>query len=438
VRNSLLTRTVVAAVAVWLSAAHRTPADDWPQWRGPDRDGAWHETGLVESLTGSDLPLRWRVPISGGYSGPTVANGRVYVTDRVTEPTQQERVLCFAWDTGQQLWAQAYPCDYGKVSFTTGPRAAVTVDDGRAYALGTMGHLRCLDATTGDLLWRKDPQTDYKARVPTWGVAAAPLVEGDLVIVHVGGEDGACLLAFDKVTGKERWRALADRASYSSPLVIDQAGQRVLVCLTGERVAALNPTTGELLWDCPFPPTKMVIAVATPVVHKQWLFVSSFYDGSLMLKLASDRLAADGVWRRRGESEVQTDALHCMISTPIVDDAHVYGLDSYGALRCLDAATGDRVWETFEPVPENRWATAHMVRNGDQVWLFNEKGELILATLSPAGYHEISRTKLLKPTLGQLPGEKRGGVCWAHPAFAYKHVFARNDGELVCASLAAK
>jgi outer membrane protein assembly factor BamB len=427
----------IAVTALVLAVALQAAADEWPQWRGPSRDGVWRETGLLDRFPGAELAPRWRTPISGGYSGPTVANGRVYVTDRVTEPTQQERVLCFAWDTGRQLWAHAYPCDYGKVSYTTGPRAAVTISEGRAYSLGTMGHLLCLDAGTGEVLWRKDPQTDYNARVPPWGIAASPLVEGDLVIVQVGGENGACLVAFDKVTGQERWRALGDRASYSSPILIDQAGQRALVCLTGERVAALNPGTGELLWDCPFPPTKMVIAVATPVVHNQWLFVSSFYDGSLMLKLAPDRLAAEEVWRRRGESETKTDALHCMISTPIVDDTHVYGFDSYGAFRCLDAATGDRVWETFQPVPENRWATAHMVRNGGKVWLFNEKGELILATLSPEGYHGISRAKLIKPTLGQLPGEKRGGVCWAHPAFAYKHVFARNDEELVCASLEA-
>jgi outer membrane protein assembly factor BamB len=141
------------------------------------------------------------------------------------------------------------------------------------------------------------------------------------------------------------------------------------------------------------------------------------------------------VWERRGQNERSTDALHSIISTPIILGEHIYGVDSYGELRCLDAKTGERVWESDKAVPRARWATIHFVKNGDRVWMFNERGELIISRLSPQGYEEISRAHLIKPTMGQLP--ERGGVCWSHPAFAGGHVFARNDEELVCASLKA-
>jgi outer membrane protein assembly factor BamB len=153
-----------------------------------------------------------------------------------------------------------------------------------------------------------------------------------------------------------------------------------------------------------------------------------------MLKLNNDRPAASQVWRRLGPDEQHTETLHSMIGTPWLIGDYIYGVDSYGQLRCLHADTGDRVWESLKAVPKSRWATIHIVRNGDRMWLFNERGMLIIAKFSPEGYEEISRSKLIDPTSLQLP--QRGGVCWSHPAFAYRHVFARSDDKLVCASLA--
>lgn len=411
-------------------------ADDWPQWRGPNRDGVWHETGIVEKFSSPQLPIRWRAEIASGYSGPTVAEGRVYVTDRLVEPEQVERVHCFDAETGESIWSHAYDCPYDGVSYEAGPRASVSIDEGRAYSLGTMGHLYCFDAARGDVLWKRDLNTEYQIDMPIWGIAASPLVDGELVIVQIGGADGACLVAFDKTSGEERWRALDDRASYSAPIVIEQAGQRVLVCWTGDHVAGLNPATGEVYWKHPFTPTRMVINIATPVVEENRLFVTSFYDGSLMLRLATDRLAVDPIWRRLGPDELKTDALHSIISTPYLEGDYVYGVDSYGELRCLDANTGDRIWESLAATPKARWSTIHMVRGGENIWMFNERGELLISRLSPEGFAEISRTKLIEPTLDQL--RQRGGVCWSHPAYANRHVFARNDRELVCASLAAE
>lgn len=428
--------SVIVIKTVFVVGISALLADEWPQWRGPNRDGVWSETGVLKKFPQPEIKLRWRAPISSGYSGPTVAGGRVYVTDRVVKPDQIERVLCFDWKTGDQLWSHTYECRYTKVGYTAGPRASVTIDDGRAYALGTMGHLLCLDATNGHVIWKKEPGVDYQIRLPIWGISASPLVERDLCIVQLGAESSACIVALDKKTGQERWRALDDRASYSAPIMIEQAGHRVLVCWTGDNVVGLDPTSGKVHWKHPFKPAKMVINVPTPVVQNNWLFLSAFYDGSLMLRLAEDELSVKKVWRRRGASEMDTDALHAMIATPYLQGDYVYGVDSYGQLRCLDAHTGDRIWEDLTATPKARWSNIHMVRNGKRIWMFNERGELVICRLSPEGFDEISRAKLIEPTTIQL--RKRGGVCWSHPAYAYKHVFARNDKELVCASLEAK
>jgi outer membrane protein assembly factor BamB len=410
-------------------------ADDWPQWRGPTRDGEWRENGVVEKFDSPQLKILWRAPIASGYSGPTVADGRVYVTDRLTDPTQIERVHCFDAKTGKSIWKYEYDCPY-KISYEAGPRASVSIDEGRAYALGAMGHFFCFEAASGKVIWQKNLQDEYQIRMPIWGISASPLIDGDRVIVQIGGENNACLVAFDKRTGSELWRSLPDRASYCAPILIEQAGKRVLVCLTGDHVVGLDPATGKPYWEHPFPPTKMVIAISTPVALNDRLFVTSFYDGCLMLRLDPDKLEVEKLWRRQGRDEKNTDGLHSIISTPLLQGGYVYGVDSYGELRCLEATTGERLWEDRTATPPARWSTIHMVRNGERIWMFNERGELIISRLSPQGYEEISRAKLIDPTTDQL--RQRGGVCWAHPAYADRCVFARNDKELVCADLSAQ
>jgi outer membrane protein assembly factor BamB len=412
-------------------------ADDWPQWRGPNRDGVWHETGIVEKFKSNPLPAKWRVEIGSGYCGPTVANGRVYIMDRLARPDERERVLCLDEKTGSQIWSYEYSCTYDRIGYhyPAGPRASVGVHDGKAYALGATGRLHVFDAASGKILWQKDLDQQYSIDMPNWGIAAAPLIYKNLVILHIGGQ-GACVVALDKDSGDEVWRALTDRAQYSAPILVEQAGQPVVLCWVGDSVSGLAAPTGKVLWRYPWKPRKMPIGVATPVVDGDRVFCTSFYDGSLMLRLRQDRPEIEKQWQIAGTSEQNTDALHSIISTPVFEGDHIFGVDSYGELRCLNAPDGQRVWENTTAVPRARWSTIHFVKNGNRHFLFNERGELIIAKLSPQGYEEISRTKLLEPTEEQLT--QRGGVCWSHPAFANKHVFARNDKELVCASLAAE
>ncbi len=409
-------------------------ADDWTQWRGTNRDGWWNEQGIRDELPDGQLPVAWSVEIGAGYSGPTVADGRVYVMDRQgSGNAQTERVLCLNSADGELVWEHKYLAPY-TISYKAGPRASVTIDNGRAYSVGAMGHFHCFDAKSGKIIWSRDLQTEYQIEMPIWGIAGSPLIYQDLVIQQVGGASGACMVAFNKNSGSEVWRALKERAAYSSPIVIQQAGKDVLVCWTGDSLSGLNPTTGESYWAHPFPPSRMPIGIGAPVLSDDMLYVSSFYDGSLMVRVPKDKLTMEVVWRKVGKDEQHTESLHAMIGTSIVHNGYIYGVDSYGEFRCLDANTGNRIWEDLTAVPKARWSTIHMVRQADRVWMFNERGELLIAKLSPSGLQILDRCKLIEPTIEQLG--QRGGVCWTHPAYAEKSIFIRNDKKLIRASLA--
>jgi len=403
-------------------------ADDWPQWRGPERDGVWRETGIVDRIPANGLNVRWRARVGNGYSGPVVARGRVYVSDHFYA-TEVERVLCFDEATGKPLWVHSYPCPYGDMEYGNGPRAAPTVHDGRVYVFGTKGHLVCLDAVKGDLIWKKDLVKEVKARVPQYGASAAPLIDGDLLFVIAGAQPDGTVMAFDRKTGQERWRALSDRPAYSAPIILTAGGARQLIVWTADSIASLEPATGKVFWQVPwkatFDPAQMV---ASPVFQKdRLLFLGAWSRGSKMLQLDATRPAATVLWETGGKPTTT-------ISTPLFpDEKHFYGVLLDGNLACLDAESGDQVWATTEPTLKGR-GNAHFTANGDRVFLFNQSGHLILARLTPKGYEERGRTLLVEPTAGYRPS---GPLTWAHPAYANKCVFARNDRELVCASLAA-
>jgi len=422
-----------ASLAIVFSICVTATAEDWPQWRGPNRDGVWRERDIIREFPEEGLRRRWAVPIGAGYSGPVVADDYVYVTDRVTKPEQKERVHCVDMVNGKKLWTFEYPCAYANISYTAGPRACPLVADSNVYTLGAMGHLFCLDAITGTKIWSRDLQKDYQIRMPHWGIAAAPLLYRDLLILQIGGKDGACVVALDKDSGEEEWRALNDRACYSSPILIEQAGRDTVLVWTADSVAALDPNDGDVRWRYPWAPRNMPIGVATPVVQGDRMFLTSFYDGALMLRIDPDRFGYEVLWHRVGRSENDTDGLHSIISTPVFEGNYIYGVDSYGQLRCLDASNGDRVWEDQTAVPKARWSTIHFVKHRDRYFLFNERGELIIARLSPQGFHEIDRTKIIDPTRDQL--SRRDGVCWSHPAYAEQCIIARSDNQLVCVSL---
>lgn len=426
------------------------PADDWPQWMGPQRDGVWRETGIVDTFPKDGPPVRWRIKIGGGYAGPAVVGNRVFVTDKqlaqgaqdAADPFQRgrtpasERVLCLDDRNGDILWKHEYECPY-TVSYPAGPRTTPVVKEGRVYTLGSEGHLFCLNAEDGKIIWSKELKTEYQhPQSPVWGYSANPLLDGDKLICLVGGKQ-TTVVAFDKSTGKEIWRALDSSGphgpGYSSPIIIEAGGKRQLIVWTPTSLNALDPETGAAYWSEKFE-SSQGLSVATPRVRGDHLFISAFYNGSLMMKLDPHKPKATVDWKRGGQNEKLTDALHCLISTPVIDGNHIYGVCSYGELRCLDLKNGDRMWSTFDATSQKsaRWGTAFIVRHEDRYFLFSEQGDLIMAHLKPEGYQELGRAHLLEPT---GPAQRRD-VVWTHPAFANRCVYARNDNEIVSVSLA--
>lgn len=407
-------------------AQDATSMTDWPQWRGPDRSGTWYHGPKLDTLTREHVTNIWEVAVGSGYCGPTVANGLVYVMDLMEG---SERVHCFDALTGENIWIYHYPVEY-TVGYPTGPRASVLISSGKAYSWGTMGQLHCLDAKSGELIWNRNTLEEYQSLMPSWGMASNPIMVDQLLIVQVSGADGACMVAFDKDSGKEQWRALDDEASYTSPILISQADKQVLVCWTASQLAGLDPFTGSVYWSIPLEPLKMNMSISDPVYGAPYLFLSAFFDGSYLLKLDQQSTSAKLVYHRHGSNERNTEALHCCISTPMIRGDHVYGIGSYGEARCLDLRSGERIWEDLRLVPPERWANVHLVKQGSQTWGFNETGELLLGEFTPGGYLDQGRVRVIDPV--KISPNPRNGVNWAHPAFSGSYVFVRSDSRLIC------
>lgn len=400
-------------------------AEDWPEWRGRGRRGVWNEVRL-ETLPQTP-PLAWRAPVRAGFAGPAVGGGAVYLTDY---GDGIERALAFDEKTGALRWKVEWAANYRGLEYALGPRATPTVDGDRVYVLGATGELRCLRTKDGSLVWRKNYRADYQAELPMWGFASAPLIYRNLLINVVGGKPDAKVVAFDKSTGRELWRALSSDSEpgYSQPLMVDD--QRVAVWHAGA-VSLLDAASGKLAWEHPYP-IHMNTPIATPVIDGPHLLVTAFFQGARLLRLDNGEL----IWRGNSQSEVRSETIHAAIVTPVIDGDYVYGICAHGQLRCLKRATGERVWETQQVTVERaRNATAFIIRNHDRYLFYNDRGELILAELSPAGYREISRTRLIEPTSTGGGRRELGAVNWVHPAFANGHVFIRNDRELLRLSL---
>jgi outer membrane protein assembly factor BamB len=433
---------VVAAIA-WMTTC--IGAEDWPEFRGRGRLGVWTETGIIDKFPSQGLSVLWRTPVRVGFAGPAVADGRVFVLDymQTRRPKGTERALALDEKTGRILWTREWEVDYSGMQYAYGPRATPTVDGDRVYVAGADGKLLCLDVATGAVRWQKDYVVDLGASPQSWGFhwgfASAPIVDGDRLIALVGGRPNAAVVAFDKMTGKEIWRALplTGDLGVGQPIIITAGGTRQLIVWLPTSLVSLDPVTGATFWEQPVK-VGASMTVSTPVQSGALLFVSSFYNGGLMMSLDENKPTATLLWKGKSDSEIQTDTLHSVTATPVVVGDHIYGMCSYGEFRCLLKTTGTRVWESQALSQERaRWAGGQIVRHGDRLFVNNDRGELVIVNPSPQGYQEISRTNLIKPTTP--PGNRRAlvNVNWSHPAYANRHIYARNDEEIIAASLAA-
>lgn len=411
----------------WLLGAAVTWAADWPQFRGPHWDGVWEETGILEAFPQEGLRIKWRRPAGGGWASPVVAHGRVFLFDvELVKPSARERLHCLDEKTGKVRWVYAYEENYAEWTYVpergSGPTATPIVEGNRIYIVGAYGYTHCLDVKTGRVIWAKHIGREYQ--VAEMSCRPSPLIDGPLLIVFTGAKPGASILALDKQTGKEVWKTLNEPVSNSSPIVITAGGKRQLIVWSDAALVSLDPANGHVYWREPMT-TSNNDSAATPVFQGNRLLVSG-----LMLDVSADPPAPKFLWP---ENRVPARRVLSNTSTPWLHGDHVYTAKGWGELVCLEAATGRPVWSTNSLTASKNGASIHITPQGTGCFLFTDEGNLIRAELSPAGYREISRAHLIDPTwpFGQTK------FVYAPPAFANRHVFARSEAEVVCASLEA-
>jgi outer membrane protein assembly factor BamB len=441
------TISILAVVLVAIPAL----GDDWPQWLGAKRDGVWRETGIVEKFPSGGPKVLWRQALGPGYSGPAVVGDRLYVMDRPTSAGAKlkdsyakeaapgkERVLCLDAQSGKELWKHEYDCPYQKLSYPSGPRCTPLVHEDKVYSLGAMGHLFCLDAKSGKVLWSKVLPAEYKTEQPIWGYSAHPLIDGKKLITLVGG-DGSAVVALDKDSGKEIWKALTSQEiCYSPPIIVEAGGTRQLIVWLSDTLNSVDPETGKQYWMAGYPedgkPQRPAVNIAQALHFDDLVYVTSAYHGVLAMKLAKDKPTAEVAYRGKDKNMTKAEGLHSLMVTPVEREGYVYGVGPMGELRCQEAATGKLVWKTQQPLggKDALFGTVFLTPNADRFFLWTDQGDLIIAKLSPKGYEELDRVNLLKPS----QFARGRDVVWSHPAYARRCVFARNDNEIICVNLA--
>lgn len=407
----LVMALVLIVTSFW--TVNELRGEDWPRWRGPRGDGTWRGPKLPDTWPANGLKRVWRNSIGGGYGGISVVDDRVFVMDRRKSP-EAERVLCFDASSGELKWERSYAVEYGDLDYGNGPRTTPTIHGNRVFTLGAVGHVHCLNAETGEVLWRKDFTKAIEKRLPMWGLAGSPVVHGDNVILHVGAKDNGCLIAVRQSDGGEVWRAISDKAGYATPVVIHREGIDEVVCWTEANVHGVNAKTGAPRWSIPFKSTYGV-AIATPIYREGLLFVSGYWEGSKAIQFSPK---VEVVW-------TDNRVLRGLMSQPLYRDGYVYLLEKRYGLTCFELKTGKKLWDDknqMTPRGRNPQATMVWLGDEDRIIALNSDGELVLARLSPEKYEEQSRTKII-------------GETWAHPAYAGGRVFARSDKEIVCVSL---
>ncbi len=434
--------SALALVAGSLTAP--TQAQDWPQWNGPTRNGLLAKEVVGKPIPKSGLKLKWKMPVGYGYSGPVVANGRVFVTDYQLETgkitnnagsrdrlTGKERVICFDVETGAIQWTHAYDRNYA-LSYPGGPRATPVTVDGSLITLGAEGDLLCLAAEDGKVLWQKRLSEIYKTEKPMWGYAAVPLVIGDQLICLAGGS-GSLVVSLDRKTGKELWRALSsDEIGYCPPALISHGGVSQLLIWSPEKIASLNPTNGEQYWEQPFKPD-YGMSIAPPILQGDLLFASG--EGiSAMFELSANPPKSKLIWT--GDPK---KSLGLSNTSAIFHDGFVYGADfQSGALICVRPNDGTRMWQSaLSTTGSDRErgasnAAAYLIKaDADNFFLLSETGDIISAKLTPKSYEETGRFHAIDPT-NSSGGRK---TLWTYPAIANGSLLVRNDEEVRCYAL---
>ena len=390
----------------------RACAGDWPQFLGPTRNGVYPGTDLAESWPKEGPPIVWRKKVGQGFSGPAVSGVSLILFHRTGDKEAVERLDA---GTGKPLWSFDYSTGYrDDFGFDEGPRATPTIADGKVFTFGAEGRLHCLDFQTGKKIWSINTKAEFGASKGFFGMVCSPLVEGNAVLLNIGGANGAGIVAFEQSTGKVRWKATNDEASYSSPVAATINGRRYAFFFTRAGLAALDPDSGRTRFEFPWR-SRMNASVnaATPLVVNDLVFLSASYQaGAVLLRVKEN--SVEKIWGA-------DDVLSNHYATSVYADGFLFGFDGrqeYGEnLRCVEFKTGKIRWS------EDRFGAGTVILAGKHLIILTENGELLLAPASPDGFKPVARAHL-------LPNGVR-----AYPALAEGRLYARSKDTLVCVDL---
>jgi outer membrane protein assembly factor BamB len=389
---------------------------DWPQFLGPDRNGSSPETNLAGAWPANGPAVRWTKDVGQGFSGPAVAQGRLILFHR---KGGEEIVDCLDAKTGAGLWHFAYRTAYeDDFGFDEGPRGTPAIADGRVYTMGAEGVVHCLDLQKGAAVWSVDCKDKFQCPKGFFGMACSPLIEGGMVILNIGGRDGAGVIALDRATGALRWKTGHAEAGYSSPVAASIDGTRCVLAFTRAGLSVINPADGADSFDFPWRShDNNSVNAATPLVSGNLVFLTASYGtGAVLLRVENGK--GRTVWS--GD-----ESLSCHYATPVLRDGCLYGLDGRAdpgmqprpALRCVDLQTGHIRWS------QDNFGAASVTLADGQLFVLTENGELFRAPASPKEFHVTGQAQVL-PT----------GVR-AFPALADGCLFARSKNKLVCVAL---
>jgi outer membrane protein assembly factor BamB len=383
----------------------RPAVNYWTDFRGPNRAGVYGETEIDTAWPATGLPRLWKQPVGGGYASFTVGEGRAYT---IEQRRDKEAVTAYDVQTGRELWAFSYPALFDEVLGGAGPRATPVYHEGLIYALGANGDLHCLNARSGAVKWSKNILADNGAKNIHWAMSGSPLVVDEKVIVTPGGTNGRSLVAYNRLTGEPVWRALNDRAAYTSPIVATLAGQRQIVWISGERALGASLEDGKLLWEFLFP-AQMDMNCSQPVVidDAHVLLSSAQGPGAALLEITKmgDAFAAQPVW--------QNNRLKNKFNSSVLYQGYVYGFDE-AILACMDAKTGELKWKG------GRYGYGQLLLAGGYLIITTEEGDVVLVRATPEGHQELARFSALQ------------GRTWNIPAIDNGLLLVRNTSEMAC------
>lgn len=400
--------TEPAAVAKPVAAVPNGSAPYWTDFRGPNRDGDYREAPVMADWPAAGLTPLWKQPVGGGYASFVVARGRAFT---IEQRGAQEVVAAYDVPTGRELWTNSWAAEFRESMGGDGPRATPTWSDGKVYALGATGELRALDDASGKVIWRTNILSDSDARNLDWGMAAAPLVVDDTVIVLPGGPDGRSIVGYDRATGKRAWSALGDKQAYCSPMLVTLKGVRQLLVVSATRMVGVVPGSGKVLWEYPFPTYNGINAAQPVVIGDNRVFLSASYGaGSAMIELSGggDHFSVREVWRN--------NRMKNRFSGSVLRDGVIYGLDE-GILAAIDAETGELKWKG------GRYGYGQVVLAGNNLIVLTEDGDLALVRANPNRHEEISRFPVLE------------GKTWNVPAISGGYLLVRNLAEMAAFDL---